>query len=77
MGDTLSRPSGLVVAALSCVCRTPGNRSNHSNPTRTQLRFRHGLRVRMAVRGFETFPNALGYTAPRGKVMRGGGEPSV
>ena len=64
MGDTLSRPSGLVVAALSCVCRTPGNRSNHSNPTRTQLRFSYKSGVRMAVRGFgddKTFRRGYDY----------------
>ena len=54
-------------SSVMCVCRAPGKHSNRSNPTRTQLRFRHGLRVRMAVRGFESFPNDLGYTVPRGR----------
>jgi len=47
---------------LRRICSTPENSSNHSNLTSTQLRFRHGLRVRMRIRGFETFPNDLGYT---------------
>ena len=58
-------------SAVMCVCRAPKKHSNRSNPTRTQLRFSYKSRVRMRVRRFGAFPNTLGYTAPRGRLMWG------
>ena len=57
-------------AAVVCVVYL-GNRSNHSNTSLTQLRFSYKPRVRMGVRGFEAFPNALGYTGPQRKGYAG------
>jgi len=72
--DGIAASSMRMKGGLRRLCRVcvvpPRNRSNRSNPTCTQLWFRHGLRVRRGVRGFETFPNALGYTATRDMRMK-------